>query len=245
MKLHLLSDLHNEFRVYQPRRLDADVIVLAGDIDIKERAIDWATRAFDCPVLYVPGNHEFYKGQLGNSLAKLKALQTERIHILDCDEVVISGVRFLGATGWTDYGAYGDPAAATSAARAHMNDFSQIRTSGYQRTRPSDFADLAFRSYAWIEEKLAEPFAGPTVVITHHAPSLVSLKDDRHARGPLDAAYANSWEALIRPPVALWLHGHVHTATDYTLNDVRVVCNPRGYPGEHTRFDPELLLSID
>lgn len=245
MRLHLLSDLHNEFRTYHPRDLEADVVVLAGDIDVKQRAVEWATHVFDCPVLYVPGNHEFYKGQLGNSLAKLKALQTERVRVLDCDEVVISGVRFLGATGWTDYKAYGDPAAAATAARAHMNDFSQIRTSRFQRTRPSDFADLAFQAYTWLEQKLAEPFAGPTVVITHHAPSLMSLTHDTHPRGALDASYANSWEPLIRPPVSLWLHGHVHTAADYALNGVRVVCNPRGYPGEHTRFDPELTIKID
>lgn len=244
MKIHLLSDLHNEFRTYQPRNLDADVIVLAGDIDLKQRAAAWAKEHFKVPVLYVPGNHEFYKGQLVNSLVKLRALEDDQFRVLDCDETVISGVRFLGATAWTDYKAYGDPAEAARVARGHMNDFSQIRTPRYQQVRPSDFANLAIEAHAWLSKKLAEPFSGPTVVITHHAPSLLSLRDDSHRRGPLDAAYANSWEDLLRPPVSLWLHGHIHTAADYEINGVRVVCNPRGYPGEHTRFDPELLINL-
>lgn len=244
MKIHLLSDLHNEFKPYQPRALAADVVVLAGDIDVKQRALAWARENFSIPVLYVPGNHEFYKGQLGNTLSKLRALGDDQVRVLDCDEIIVSGVRFLGATAWTDYRAYGDPADAAKAARGHMNDFTQIRTARYQQVRPNDFADMAIQARAWLESKLAESFDGPTVVITHHAPSLLSLRDDPHRRGPLDAAYANSWDDLVRPPVSLWLHGHVHTAADYELNGVRVVCNPRGYPGEHTRFDPELTIEI-
>lgn len=244
MKIHLLSDLHNEFEVYEPARLDADVVVLAGDIDVKQRAIAWARRNFKCPVLYVPGNHEFYRGQLGNTLQKLRALQGDHVHVLDCDDIVLDGVRFLGATGWTDYKALGDPATAARTAQNSMTDFKQIRTASYHRVKPNDFADLAFATYAWLEEKLATPFAGPTVVISHHAPSLRSLKTNPHAGGPLDAAYANSWESLLRSPVTLWLHGHIHTAMDYEINSVRVVANPRGYPAEETGFDPLLLIEI-
>lgn len=244
MKIHLLSDLHNEFDVYDPAQLDADVVVLAGDIDVKQRAIAWAKQRFKCPVLYVPGNHEFYRGQLGNTLQKLRALQDGQVHVLDCDEIVLGGVRFLGATGWADYKALGAPATAARVAQSSMTDFKQIRTSSYQRVRPSDFADLALTAYAWLEEKLTTPFAGPTVVITHNAPSLRSLEGNPHAGGPLDAAYANNWESLLRSPVTLWLHGHIHTAVDYEINNVRVMANPRGYPAEETGFNPLLLIEV-
>lgn len=244
MKINLLSDLHNEFEVYEPAKLDADVVVLAGDIDVKQRAIAWARQHFKCPVLYVPGNHEFYRGQLGNTLQKLRALQGDIVHVLDCDEIVLDGVRFLGATGWTDYKALGDPATAARAAQNSMTDFKQIRTANYHRVRPNDFADLAFAAYAWLEEKLSSHFAGPTVVITHHAPSTRSLEGNPHAGSPLDAAYANDWNSLLRPPVTIWLHGHIHTAVDYQINDVRVVANPRGYPSEKTGFDPQLLIEV-
>lgn len=244
MKIHLLSDLHNEFDVYQPTQLDADVVVLAGDIDVKQRAIAWAKENFTCPVLYIPGNHEFYRGQLGNTLQKLRALQDDQVRVLDCNEVVLNGVRFLGATGWADYKALGDPATAARVAQSSMTDFKQIRTASYQRVRPNDFANLAFNTHAWLEEKLQSPFSGPTVVITHHAPSLRSLEGNSHVGGPLDAAYANNWETLLQPAVCAWLHGHIHTAVDYEVNSVRVIANPRGYPGEDTGFNPELLIEL-
>ncbi len=40
-------------------KLDADVIVLSGDIHIGTQGIDWASQ-FDVPVIYVLGNHEAY-----------------------------------------------------------------------------------------------------------------------------------------------------------------------------------------
>lgn len=59
MRIHPLSDLHNEFAPFTPEVRDADVVILAGDIDLGTQGIEWARQAFDCPVLYVPGNHEF------------------------------------------------------------------------------------------------------------------------------------------------------------------------------------------
>ncbi|MNF99562.1 3',5'-cyclic adenosine monophosphate phosphodiesterase CpdA [compost metagenome] len=97
----------------------------------------------------------------------------------------------------------------------------------------------------WLRTKLAEPFDGRTVVITHHAPTLRSLQDNPHAGGHMDAAYANRWEDLMGcDQVALWVHGHSHTAVDYDVAGTRVVCNPRGYPGEDTGFSPGLVLTL-
>ncbi len=83
------------------------------------------------------------------------------------------------------------------------------------------------------------------MVITHHAPSLRSLADSPDAGTLLDAAYANDCEDLMGGErVALWLHGHSHTAVDYDIEGTRVVCNPRGYPGEQTGFNPNLVLTL-
>src|SRR5690606_18931361 len=98
MRIHLLSDLHNEFELYEPASVNADVVVLAGDIDVGVKGIKWAREAFDCPVLYVPGNHEFYNGHLVNTLRKMREASCERVRVLDRDAVTLGGVRFLGAT---------------------------------------------------------------------------------------------------------------------------------------------------
>lgn len=247
MRVHLLSDLHNEFDTYIPRGVDADVVILAGDIDVKTRGISWAMRAFPCPVLYVPGNHEYYGGHLLGTLAKMRgSCAASHVQVRDRDAVEIGGVRFLGATAWTDFSATGNTPLASITAQSSMNDYRLIRTGeNYRRIKPSDLAAEAHRTREWLLSKLAEPFSGPTVVITHHAPLLRSLAGSPYAGGHLDAAYANDWIDLLgEDRVALWVHGHSHTSVDYHEAGTRIVCNPRGYPGECTGFDPHLIINL-
>ncbi|MCP1621519.1 metallophosphoesterase [Pseudomonas nitroreducens] len=244
MKILLLSDLHNEFECYQPPPVDADIVVLAGDIDLGIRGVEWATSVFTCPVLYVAGNHEFYRGHLKRTLEKIRAAQTDRVRVLDRDVVELGGVRFLGATAWTDFAATDNQPTAAALAGQLLNDFRQIRTENYRPCRPLDFITQASLTRLWLQEQLAILFSGPTVVITHHAPSLRSLQDNPHAGGHLDAAFANQWDDLMGDPISLWLHGHVHTAVDYELRGTRVVCNPRGYPGEQTGWSPYKLIQL-
>lgn len=245
MRIHLLSDLHNEFDLFEPEVRDADVVILAGDINVKTRGVEWAKNTFTCPVLYVPGNHEFYGGHLTRTLEKMRAASSDQVRVLDRDEVILSGVRFLGATMWTDFSATGNPPIAAFTAQNGLNDFKQIRTAEFRRIRPADLISESAKTRDWLRAKLADPFDGPTVVITHHAPSMRSLEDNPHAGGHLDAAFANRWEDLMGgDQVALWVHGHSHTAVDYDVAGTRVVCNPRGYPGEDTDFKPNLVLVV-
>jgi Icc-related predicted phosphoesterase len=94
--------------------------------------------------------------------------------------------------------------------------------------------------------QLEQEFDGPTVVVTHHLPASSSIAK-RYANDPLNPAFASSLESLIEAyrPV-LWIHGHTHQPLDYELFGTRVVCNPRGYPGEHVRngFRPDLTVVV-
>ena len=126
----------------------------------------------------------------------------------------------------------------------HMNDFRNIRTPDFRRTRPADFALEARATKEWLLVELSKPFAGQTVVITHHAPHPRSLSVSPYSRSHLDAAYANDWEDLFELGVDLWVHGHSHAAVDYRIGTTRVVCNPRGYPGEETNWESGLLLTV-
>ena len=84
-------------------------------------------------------------------------------------------------------------------------------------------ADLAF-----IEAELAKPFAGPTVVVTHHAPHARSIHP-KYAATVLSAAFASDLTAVNeRGRPDLWLHGHAHASSDYRVGETRVVCNPKG-----------------
>src|SRR5262245_45779782 len=98
MKIRILSDLHLEFMDWQPPQVEADVVVLAGDIHVSVRGLEWAREHFPTmPVVYVAGNHEFYGRQMqavSNGLRETgKRLG---IHMLEGDELVVAGIRFLG-----------------------------------------------------------------------------------------------------------------------------------------------------
>jgi predicted phosphodiesterase len=252
MKLNILSDLHlTQGLLAQPRN-SADLVILAGDIARPAEAVAWAS-GFSKPVLYVPGNHEFYGGSMAATGAQLRQLCAGTgIRLLDDDEVVIDGVRFLGTTLWTDFGLFGEEgrAAAVEAALRSMRDYSRIwlDQACEKPFTPLDSAALFQRHAAWLARKLAQPHDGPTVVITHHAPSPASIHP-RFAGSLINACFVSDAGHLAGGDrVQLWVHGHTHDSFDYSLNGTRVVCNPRGYAragvNENPRFDPHFMVEV-
>jgi hypothetical protein len=54
LKIHILSDLHVEFGNFVPPEVDADVVVLAGDVHVKNQGLQWIfEQKFEAPVLYL------------------------------------------------------------------------------------------------------------------------------------------------------------------------------------------------
>ncbi len=253
MILNILSDLHLDVHAMKRPENDADLVILAGDVARPEAAASWAT-GFAKPVLYVPGNHEFYGGSIAGTVQTLKQRCTAtNIHVLDNDQVVLDGVRFLGTTLWTDFMLFGmgeQRSAAIKEAKRLMYDYSKIRAGEASETSfsPADSAALFKLHAGWLETKLAEPFSGPTVVITHHAPSPRSIHP-RFADSLSNACFVSNVEHLIEGRRArLWIHGHTHDSFDYLLNGTRVVCNPRGYArngvNENALFDANFVVEI-
>jgi hypothetical protein len=254
VKLNILSDLHLSLGALELPRNDADVVILAGDVARPREAVSWAS-GFAKPVLYVPGNHEFYGGNIVGAADELKQLCAgTNIRVLDNDELIIEGVRFLGTTLWTDFMLFGEGekrAAAMRQALSFMRDFSRIRVGEAAEApfTPAASAALFKIQAGWLERKLSEPHAGPTVVITHHAPSRKSIHP-RFSGSLLNACFVSDAERLIDAGRAcLWVHGHTHDSFDYLLNGTRVVCNPRGYAkhgaNENPLFDPNFLVEIN
>jgi predicted phosphohydrolase len=249
VRIRILSDLHLEFADFRPPPAFADVVVLAGDIHVGTAGVTWAQHEFpDTPVLYVMGNHEYYRGAVPRALEKLRAAASgSNVQVLEDEAVVIDGVRFVGCTLWTDMALVeGDPQIGIASSAATMSDFKMIRVSPkYRRLRPEDTITFHHRSRRWLESQLISGGAS-SVVITHHAPLPESLHPG-YAGERSNAAYAsNLRELLERTRPRLWIHGHVHYARDYRVGETRVVCNPRGYPGEMAEgFRPDLVLDMD
>ena len=248
MRIHILSDLHLEFAPFEPNDVEADVIVLAGDIHTGKNGINWILKAFpNRPVIYVLGNHEFYGQNLPTLTSEIKEVaRGTNVHVLEQDRVEIKGVVFLGATLWSDFKLNGDIVLAELAAATNMNDFRRIRVAPtYRRFRPADARQLCNQSSAWLEKEMQLTNGKSLVVITHHAPSPQSIPN-RYKNDPLNPAFASNFEPFIKASgAAAWIHGHIHHCSDYLVGTTRVIANPRGYPNEtNTGFNPSLTIEI-
>lgn len=244
MRIHALSDLHVEFEGYTPAKVEADFVILAGDIHTKARSSSWAKEAINIPTVLIAGNHDYYGGSLQGTLRKLKECAQGHVHFLERDVFVHGDVRFIGCTGWTDFRSFGHVQLNASNAQSSMNDYRMIRHEpSFRRLRASDTQAIAEESRQWLLEQVRKPFAGKTVVVTHHAPLLQLLPLWPDVSG-LDAAYGNDWKEFLAEQIDLWVFGHTHHALDVEICGVQFVSNPRGYPQEKTGFRADLVIEI-
>jgi predicted phosphohydrolase len=247
MKIQILSDLHIEFQPFNIPEIDADVVVLAGDINLREKGISWAIENIpNKPVIYILGNHEYYGAAYPKLITKLKNYSSNtNVHILENDIFTIEDVTFLGCTLWTDFDLFGYAPNAGYHATQRMTDYKKIRLSPqYSKLRSIDTAMICQKSVNWLKSTLNQ-LSGKITIITHHAPSKKSLPLE-YEEDILSAAYASNFDTLVSDSNAkLWIHGHIHKSLDYQINLTRVMCNPRGYPSEqNSDFNPQLLVEI-
>lgn len=255
MKIAILSDLHLDFytsATIQPllamieQAENADVCLLAGDVveaknfqALHVQAVLTALSGKYPKVLAIAGNHEYYANQsIDASKAILRRGYTiHGITFLERESVVISGVQFIGATLWTNFG--GDDSESfvyKMVAERSMNDFRYIKAKPTMKINPEWMLSDFEKSLQYIEESLKANNGGYNVVMTHHAPHFNSIPDrfrDNRSRD-LNYAYASNLHRFIeKHQPMLWVHGHMHDPADYTLGGyTRVVSNPLGYPTE-------------
>lgn len=248
MKIQIISDLHHEFGISNITCEKADLVILAGDTNLGTKGIEWVKKHIaDKPVLYILGNHEYYKGSYPNTLNKIiKAAQGSNVTVLENNSIDFGGIRFHGATLWTDFSLFGNPVEYGIICQTKMNDYKQIRIDpSYAKLRSVDTYKLHQYSKLWLEESLAASESYQNVVITHHAPSIKSVPEI-YKSDPLTAAYASDMEGLISTYKPLyWIHGHIHTPARYHIEKTEVICNPHGYIDErYNGYNNELIIEI-
>ena len=244
-------------------------LAAAGDADFGLQRFS-PLHGWPTPVLFVPGNHEYDGLDFDEAHARLR--QTcERLGItwLEREVLQLGGVRFVGTTLWTDFDALGPLAgqALPDKIPAHFSHPNSqytrhlkardkaFRAANYylrktQTTRhglpwlAEEMREHALQCQDWLSQALATPFDGPTVVVTHFAPSLHSA-DPRYGKVPGTAGFCNALDHWL-PQAQLWLHGHLHCASDYIHKGCRVVANPLGYAhkNEQLQFQAQQLLHL-
>jgi Icc-related predicted phosphoesterase len=257
MKLWILSDLHLETTPLEgPLTIpDADVCVVAGDIMNRGilPSIDWLASniGVHIPVVFVAGNHEFYKSFLVDSLEAASKVGTGGgVHFLENSCATSHDVVFCGATLWTDFDLFGSNwrEIAMHHVKGAMNDYRQIKMQKqpYFGLRPIHTYRKHVESRKFLERSIRSNRAKKVVVVTHHAPSMTSI-ESKYRDDIVTTAFASDLNAFIEgKEPTLWVHGHVHSASDYTLARTRIVCNPRGYPSETSfaAFDRTLVIDV-
>lgn len=254
MRIQIFSDLHVDVAPVKKITIadDVDAVIVPGD------TCEGVLRAFEqlrkivpvhIPIVMVMGNHEFYHRFVPDELALARSHgPTFNIHALENGTVTLGGVRFFGATFWTNYQVFGE-ANQAKVMIACAKGMSDHRLIGWQkkpwlRFRPQEAAILHHRSKAAITETLAVQFAGPTVVVSHHAVH----RDSTHPRFRSDlltGAFVSDLSELIETyQPTLWVHGHVHDSSDYLVGNTRVLCNPHGYGTENPSFDGTLVVEV-
>jgi len=218
-------------------------------------------------VVYIMGNHEHYDFDIANTYDRLKAELADlpNIHLLEKETWEHNAVTFVAGTLWTDMNK-GDPLTVWHCGKA-MNDFRVITNSNrmvqhkknvYHESERNEDGTLVVRTVdhyqspsRWSAEDSVEDHkkmldyirittedkAKQYVVVTHHAPTPISIAECYRFDTLMNGAFASDLSEFIldRPQIKLWTHGHMHNVSDYIVGDTRVVCNPRGYIGHEQR----------
>ena len=264
MLLRIASDLHLEgfagrnaetlvcdFLPHDPRDADS-MLVLAGDISsIPSQLIEFLSACLKrfSKVLFVSGNHEYYRHHFSQWNIDMEKRLTELHQSVLADgrslyfatwgieTVTISDVRFIFGTMWAD----GGPTLQDRGQVGfYLNDFRLIRAGdGFTLFTVQDMITQYKISKRRIRELLCEPCGlKKTVVVTHHLPSrrLVSARfwpgDGSDGANGGFVGDCDDLLAAEETAPALWIHGHTHDTIDTTLWKTRIVCNPLGYRGE-------------
>ena len=255
MKIHLISDLHCDFSKYHNELPECDVVVIAGDVaEDSWYLIDICNYNPTHKIIFVPGNHDFYGGNIEKKLNNLREIQTnicKNLFVLQNESITIDDVEFFGSTLWSGLESYGK----------HYTD--KLKEWYHRSIADSRYitnwsADTMLQEHNVCTKNLTEFLSNDNsmkkVVITHFAPSLKSVHESYSGSVPFNSYWCNNFSDDFISKADIWLHGHVHNSFDYTVNQFegarqcRVVCNPRGYCDEYTdenkMFDPELIIEI-
>lgn len=263
MNIQLISDCHLNFGdLTLP---GGDVLIMAGDIfeasDYRKLASLSVRYDRFCgeeltkyvKVLYVFGNHEHYGGDYGKTAQTLADHLPSHVTFLENSYVELEGIRFWGATMWTDMDR--NNPIAINAARSGLNDFSNIKwkrkvtQANHHSYWTSDFSPQATseihrQSLKSLTKSLEDKI--PHFVITHHAPTHMSIPPE-YKTSTINHCYYSDLSPTIldHPHITTWVHGHCHNPSDYQIGTTRIVCNPRGYHGYESRSNHYSPLQIN
>jgi len=250
-----------------PHKDDAEsILVIAGDIWVADEAFkrrhdqdSWiknVAKTFHAVVI-VLGNHDYWDASIDTIVEKCRAHLVEQevtnVQILHNSTITIDDIKFVGGTLWTSFNNM-NPLVVYGVMNG-MNDSRYMRTDGNSRkVQAMDFFNEHKKTLACIEANAKRDYPEQSVVVvTHHAPSYRSVhsKYRNFQYTDLNFGYYTELSDMMYDPdfaADYWIHGHMHDAMDYEINNTNIICNPRGYGGlsqQNTGFNEFLFLDFE
>jgi predicted phosphodiesterase len=194
-------------------------------------------------VIWVMGNHEHYSFTFNKTYDHIKSQLPDNVYLLEKESIELDGVLFLGATLWTDMNGGDD--LTMFHLKSCMNDFRIIRYQNEQNDYYRFQPEIAYRHHQdtlaffriALENNRARTEPRPVVVVTHHAPSKLSIKPKYAGDHLMNGGYSSDLSEFMldHPEIRVWTHGHTHDEFRYQVGETTVLCNPRGYAGYEER----------
>lgn len=270
--MQIVSDLHLEFYKNPldiKLKVNAPVLALLGDICVcgttdignLETFFDFYNTKYEL-IIWVPGNHEFYSGKkqyisMDQIIERCKLLCKKYKNILFLNnkslDYDISGVkcRIVGTTLWTDM-----PKEKEKYALENLNDYNHIYTEGQRhiglisvtgviRLLPSYINALHIKASRYITRQIKDS-PNPLIILTHHKPFLGGEGDSKSLKFYEPTGYESDQisklSSVDKAKIKFWIYGHTHRHFNSVVNGIQMISNPKGYPGQQTKFENDLII---
>lgn len=252
MTIQYASDLHLEFpknRKFMekfPLQPAADILILAGDI-VPFSLMDRCNAFFDYlnanweQAYWIPGNHEFYGSDLNFRANMFEEGIRERVTLLNNKVATFGDTQIIFSTLWSHI----TPANEWTVYNS-MNDFRAI-SDGTKTLSVERLNALHKENVDFIKAMFKLPFAGKTIVVTHHVPTFMYYPE-KYKGDALNEAFATELSDLIKAeqPDA-WIFGHHHANVgEFKIGATRMLTNQLGYveAGEGVDFERDRVIEL-
>jgi predicted phosphodiesterase len=271
MNIQIVSDIHAEFWANKTKfnfiKPTAPILALLGDIcccgssddfDIFKRFILEILPLYE-QIIFVTGNHEYYFNPAKKSAiitqsntmqgidARIKSFFKEtspKLHFLNNSTLKLTVKKntyfIVGSTLWSWI-----PEDQRKNIQGSMNDYNYVYVSDSKKIRKitsDDVAALHLKNYKYIKSQItkAKKQNARVIVLTHHKPYI----SKNYNPATLDVAYESDLSTLFKSPVVMWAYGHTHVADNTTINNITFYSNPKGYPGQKTKFSKDAVVKV-
>jgi hypothetical protein len=270
--MQIVSDLHLEFYknpLDVKLKISAPYLAMLGDIcvcgtsDINnlEVFLDYYSQKYKL-IFWLPGNHEFYSGKKGSVLnmnqilekCKLLCKKYKNVIFLNNKHLDIeinnTKYRLVGSTLWTSI-----PKDKYEYVIVNMNDYNHIYTEGKKhiglismpgntRLTPDDVNVMHQKSTRYLHRTIKES-PHPIIVFTHHKPFIGSegdVKSKYYETIGYESDQISHLNDSMKNKIKIWGYGHTHRHFTGNVQGVNFISNPKGYPGQQTKFENNLII---